>query len=578
MSDHLRHYREIWFVDFEFHQPSGELPTVICMVAREFRSGRTIRLWADELINMTSPPFPIGAGTLFIAYYASAEFSCFLSLNWHLPVRVLDLFPEFRCLTNGRPTVAGNGLLGAMAHFGLGAVEAAEKDAMRQLAIRGGAYSSEEKRLLLEYCESDVLSLDRLLTAMLSQIDLPRALFRGRYMCAVASMERAGVPIDGETLGHLRTNWVPIQKKLINKIDVDYGIYEGTTFKRDRFAKWLARNDIPWPRLSSGQLALDDDTFRQMSKSHPSVSPLRELRHALGELRLENLAVGSDSRNRCLLSPFRSRTSRNQPSNSRFVFGPSCWIRGLIKPPPGRAIAYVDWSQQEFAIAGALSGDEAMMQAYLSADPYLTFAKQAGVIPESATKQTHPQRREQFKVLTLAVQYGMKSQALGRALGQSEARARELLNLHMRTYPEYWKWSQAAVDHAMLYGWLETVFGWRIHVGGRVNPRGLANFPMQANGAEMLRMACCLATERGITVCAPVHDALLVEGDVDSIEMVVRETQSAMREAGRVVLNGFELRTDAYIIRSPNRYVDKRGKKMWDTTMSILAEIALEST
>ena len=33
---------------------------------------------------------------------------------------------------------------------------------------------------------------------------------------------------------------------------------------------------------------------------------------------------------------------------------------------------------------------------------------------------------------------------------------------------------------------------------------------MQANGAEMLRLACCLATERGIEVCAPVHDAVLI--------------------------------------------------------------------
>jgi len=59
---------------------------------------------------------------------------------------------------------------------------------------------------------------------------------------------------------------------------------------------------------------------------------------------------------------------------------------------------------------------------------------------------------------------------------------------------------------------LQTVFGWRVYVGPRANPRSLTNFPMQANGAEMLRLACCLATERGVAVCAPVHDALLLEG------------------------------------------------------------------
>ena len=68
----------------------------------------------------------------------------------------------------------------------------------------------------------------------------------------------------------------------------------------------------------------------------------------------------------------------------------------------------------------------------------------------------------------------------------------------------------AAVDTAMLGRPLHTVFGWRVHVGENSNPRALRNFPMQANGAEMLRIACCLTTERGIEVCAPVHDAVLI--------------------------------------------------------------------
>ena len=43
-----------------------------------------------------------------------------------------------------------------------------------------------------------------------------------------------------------------------------YGVYDGRTFKMDRFAAYLAANDIPWPRLDTGRLALDDDTFRNI--------------------------------------------------------------------------------------------------------------------------------------------------------------------------------------------------------------------------------------------------------------------------------------------------------------------------
>ncbi len=213
-----------------------------------------------------------------------------------------------------------------------------------------------------------------------------------------------------------------------------------------------------------------------------------------------------------------------------------------------------------------------MMQAYRSGDPYLAFAKQAGAVPADATKATHKQQRDQFKVCALAVQYGMAERSLAQALNETEARARELLRLHRQTYPTFWRWSQAAVDHAMIRGWLQTVFGWRVHVGPESNPRSLANFPMQANGAEMLRLACCLATERGIRVCAPVHDALLIEAAEAEIERTVAGCQAAMAEVSAIVLNGFELRTDAKIIRHPDRYSDERGEKMWETVWSMLPD------
>jgi DNA polymerase-1 len=228
--------------------------------------------------------------------------------------------------------------------------------------------------------------------------------------------------------------------------------------KAERWAQYLAAHDIPWPRLESGRLDLDDDTFRQMAKAHPSVSPMRELRSALAEMRLADLAVSHDGRNRTILSAFRSRTGRSQPSNSKFIFGPSTWLRGLIQPPPGHGIAYIDWSQQEFAIAAALSGDEAMQAAYLSGDCYLSFAKQAAAVPPDATKTTHGPTRELFKQGTLAVQYGMEAESLAHRIGQPPVVARDLLRAHHETFKRFWRWSDAALDYAMLNSVLHTVF------------------------------------------------------------------------------------------------------------------------
>jgi len=235
-------------------------------------------------------------------------------------------------------------------------------------------------------------------------------------------------------------------------------------------------------------------------------------------------------------------------------------------------VAYIDYEQQEFGIAAALSGDKNMKVAYRTGDPYLSFAKQVGAVPEHATKQSHAGQREQFKQCVLAVQYGMGEQGLAQRIGCPVCDARELLRLHNQTYSRFWQWSEASLNHAMLLGSLHTVFGWQVHVGTNANPRSLMNFPMQANGAEMLRLACCLATERGIDVCAPIHDALLVEGTVEGIEGIVLAAQDAMREASRAVLDGFELRSDASIIRWPDRYGDERGRAMWDTVNRLLVK------
>lgn len=309
-------FREVWAVDFEFTAPPGEQPRPICLVARELGTGRTISLWEDDLRQRAVAPYPTGPDVLFVAYYASAEIGCHLALGWPMPARILDLFAEFRNLTNGRGTVAGNSILGALAQFGIDAMAATEKAGMRELALRGGPWTNTEREALLTYCASDMTAVEQLFAAMMPKLDIERALLRGRYMVAAARMERCGIPIDTTALATLRTNWAPVKTQLITRIDADYGVYEGATFKTRLFAAWLAARGIAWPRLPSGSLALDDDTFREMARRHPELQALRELRVSLAQLRLQELAVGVDGRNRCLLSAFGARTGRNAPSRT----------------------------------------------------------------------------------------------------------------------------------------------------------------------------------------------------------------------------------------------------------------------
>ncbi len=564
-------------LDFEFRPLGGQEgnpPEVICMVAHEIGTGKYHRIFQEELYQLKAPPFSIDKTSVIVAYFASAEMSCFRTLGWPMPQNILDLYVEFRNMTNGFSYLPrGRSLLGAMQFFGLDSIAPEHKEEMRSLALRGAPYNYHERSSLLDYCQSDVDALLPLLSVMLPQIDQPRALLRGQYNIAVAAMEATGTPIDMQTYVDLCHYWDKIKDELILEVDAAYGVYQDGVFKSDLFEKYLGLANIPWPRTPTGKLKLDEDTFKDMSKVHPSLLPLRNLRDCLSKLRLSDLYVGSDGRNRCLLSQFSSITGRNQPSTTKFIFGLSKWLRGLIQPRPGMAIAYIDWSQQEFGIAAALSQDKNMLAAYLSGDPYLAFAKQAGAVPGNATKHSHPVERNQYKQCVLATQYGMGAESLAERLGAPPLRAKQLLDMHKKVYRTFWNWSDNLYNTTVAFNQVSTLFGWKLNVQPDLNPRSLRNFPMQANAAEMLRLACILMHERGINICAPVHDALLIEAPEDCIDEAATVAQGCMEEASAILLGGFKLASDAKVIRSPERFHEDAGQIFWDRVMTILERI-----
>ena len=126
----------------------------------------------------------------------------------------------------------------------------------------------------------------------------------------------------------------------------------------------------------------------------------------------------------------------------------------------------------------------------------VAFAKQCGAAPPNATEDTHPHVRALFKQCVLAVQYCMGPDLFAKRIGSSVDRARELLRLHHETFHTFWMWSDAAVNHASLHCEIQNTFGWRMEVNALTSERTLRNFPMQANAAAMMQLACCFATER----------------------------------------------------------------------------------
>src|SRR5262249_23950797 len=159
--------------------------------------------------------------------------------------------------------------------------------------------------------------------------------------------------------------------------------------------------------------------FENMSKGHPQLEDLRQLRHTRHKMRKIKLSVGTDGRNRAVLWPFKSETGRTQPKASQWIFSPAVRLRSLIKPDPAQAVAYVDYWSREFMIAASLSDDPMMLEFYRSDDPYLSFAKRIGAVPATATKKTHEALRDRYKTGLLAIQYGVQAETLAGRLGIS---------------------------------------------------------------------------------------------------------------------------------------------------------------
>jgi DNA polymerase-1 len=566
----LSRFAHISLLDFEYNAAPGEPPDPLCLVVEDFRSGEQKRFWRDELRAMRRPPFPTGPNAVAISFYAPAELSCMLADGLLLPDCVIDLFAEHRVATNGERLPLGNGLLGALAYRGLPHIESSAKEVLREKIMSQTVWPPEDRAEILNYCASDVEALRALFTAMLPTLDLPRALLRGRYTKAVAHMERNGTPIDISVQNSFSEHWHLARRELVKTIDTDFGVYDGLHFRRGRFSEWLRVNRIPWPRTEHGTLKLDDDTFKEQSAIWPALKPLRELRQALTSMHVPDLPVGKDGRNRTLLSPFASKTGRNQPSAKRFVFGLPAWQRGVVRPPEGWALGYIDWSSQEIAVAAGLSGDTGLIQAYEGGDPYLAFGKDAGVAPPSATKASHPEIRDICKTVMLGLNYGLGVERMAHQAGITPALAAELIQRHRMTYSRYWQWSDGVVTRALLTNEMVSVFGWHRKIGPFDRPTSLMNFPMQANSAEMMRVAAIAATEAGIIVCAPVHDAFLIAAPIDEIEAAVRHMREIMSQAGYHVTGGVHIRTEARIIRYPDRYMDERGADMWNRVVRLI--------
>jgi hypothetical protein len=213
-----KNFETIVVADFEYEIQPGDLPNPLCMVAHildeNLRHARTIRMWREELSAATRPPFDIGPDTLFVAYSAWAELTCFIVLGWQLPTHIFDLHTAYLAASNillpHNPdevrTKPRKRLPDACRAYGIEGWEKIDKDTIAE-DIGNGRWQHHGQERVFDYCEEDVRKSVQLLRAQLRRhqcgpttlpaTDVPRVLWWSNYSAkAVAQIQARGMPIE----------------------------------------------------------------------------------------------------------------------------------------------------------------------------------------------------------------------------------------------------------------------------------------------------------------------------------------------------------------------------------------------
>jgi hypothetical protein len=358
-------FGQIVVCDFEYEAESGSLPNVLCMVVHVLEANlqhvRTMRVWRGDF--GTAPPFDIGDDSLFVAYAAWAELTCFRVLGWRFPIHVFDLHTAYLAASNvllphdpdeirKKPRKR---LSDACKAYGLDGWERIDKADISKSIGEGtwrGQYSPQE---IFDYCEEDVRMSVRLLRAqlrphvdsrghvLLAAADVERVLWWSNYSAkAVALIQARGMPIDMALWNLVQENKAAVIGELLQQFDPSHGdedpIYtpEGE-WSYARFERWLVRAGVAaWPRLESGALNIKGDALRLMYHI-PGIEGLHALRDSIGFIVKATLPIGGDGRNRPSLFPFGTATGRN--AHARSLYNVHAGMRSFMVFPPDRRLS-----------------------------------------------------------------------------------------------------------------------------------------------------------------------------------------------------------------------------------------------
>ena len=508
------------------------------------------------------------------------------------------------------------------------------KNKMRDLIISNpDLFSPEESEAIVDYCAEDVRDLPALWDAVIKQyrkLDPELtvhtikkfAYTKGEYSALTSIMEDRGYPFNYEKTKNFSNQVGNILYEVqheINELFPDIKPFRWNR-KEQRFSwdqgrtkAWIKENvsgwEKGWLKTDTKDISLSLEAWQRYfdyKHDYPKdifgaqIVRFLKLKQSIygftanPDSKKRNFwdSVGKDKRVRPYFNIYGAGSSRSQPSATSFLFLKPAWMRALVEPSPGYAMAGIDYSSQEFLLSAILSGDETMYNAYCSGDVYLSFAITCGMVPEGGTKDEYKKERNLCKSTVLGLSYLMSKFGLANKLTLDSGEewdkdaAQEMIDLFYTTYPELKKYQTGIIEQYAGDGYLRLEDGW-YHWGDNDNFRSATNFTVQGVAAAIMRKAVKLAFERGLYVCITLHDALYIEykvGNEQQIETLAWcmkqafqdyfEDETMKKWASSIRLDPFAwgpsyegketIETNAMVIDCGALYIDDRAKSDYE--------------
>jgi len=310
-------------------------------------------------------------------------------------------------------------------------------------------------------------------------------------------------------------------------------------------------------KTATGARSTDEEVLEKLAENYPLPAKLLEHR-SLSKLKgtytdkLAQLALERTGRVHTHYAQavvVTGRLASNEPNlqNIPIRTAEGRRVREAFIAPPGCLIASADYSQIELRIMAHLSGDSALLHAFQHAQDIhrATAAEVFGVPPGHVSSA----QRRAAKAINFGLIYGMGSYGLARTLGLETRAAAAYIERYFQRYPGVRRYMDETVEFARAHGWVQTVFGRRLHlsdINGGSGPRKKAaerqaiNAPMQGTAADLIKKAMIAVQEAidaagvPIKIIMQVHDELVFELPHEHADWVRNEIPRLMADVAQL--------------------------------------------